>query len=140
MAAHEHEHGHEYGGKPVGHSALAARHDVRQVLAVVLGPLAVLLDLQIKYLLVQVWACKSPAASFWVLHGVAFTMLLVALAGGALALKEWHRAGREDPGDLGGREGRTRVNAAMGLGLSALSAVLIVAMWMPHFIIGPCQP
>jgi hypothetical protein len=145
------DHGrHEFDGQRVGHSDGLAGHDVRQVLCTVLGPLAVLLNLQIKYLLVQTWACKS-AWSPVALHAVALLMLLVSLGAGLLALREWRGAGkvgaseghaplsRWDPGDLGGREGRTRVNAAMGLGLSAMSAVIIVAMWLPHFVLGPCQ-
>ena len=123
----------------VGHSARPARWDVMQVVCVVGGPLAVLLDLQIKYLLVQTWACKNVVASTVALHLVSLAFLLLALGAGALSLKEWRGAGRENPGDLGGREGRTRVNAAMGVGLSLLSAWIIIAMWLPHFFIGPCQ-
>jgi hypothetical protein len=144
------EHGHSFEGHPVGHSDRVAGHDVRQVLCTVLGPLAVLLDLQIKYLLVQVWACKSPVASAVALHLTALFFLLLALLAGWLALAEWRSVrppagyahaplSRWDAGDPGGREGRTRVVAAMGLGLSALSALVIVALWLPHFVIGPCQ-
>jgi hypothetical protein len=134
----------------VGHSARPARGDVRQGLCLVLGPLAVLVDLQIKYLLVQTWACKSTWSPI-ALHGVALAMLAVSLLAALLAVREWRGAGRVgaseghaplfrwDPGDFGGREGRTRVVAAMGLGLSVMSAWIIVAMWLPHFILGPCQ-
>lgn len=134
----------------VGRSERPAGHDVRQALAVVLGPFAVLGHLQLEYLLVQVWACKS-AWSPVVLHGVTLLMLALALLGGALALVEWRRAGdasardghapltRWDPGDHGGRAGRSRVMAAMGLGISALSVWIIVAMWLPHLVLGPCQ-
>jgi hypothetical protein len=128
----------QYRGE-VGHSALPARWDVMQVLGTVLGPIAVLLDLQIKYLLVQTWACKNVVASAVVLHLTSLVFLLVALGAGLLALREWRGAGREDPGDLGGREGRTRVNAAMGVGLSLMSAWIIVAMWLPHFFLSPCK-
>lgn len=128
----------QYRGE-IGHSALPARWDVMQVLGTVLGPIAVLLDLQIKYLLVQTWACKNVGASTVVLHLVSLFFLLVALGAGVIALGEWRGAGRDDPGDLGGREGRTRVNAAMGVGLSLMSAWIIVAMWLPHFFIDPCK-
>lgn len=131
-------HGHEYHGQLVGHSDLPRRWDVRQVASTVGGPLAVLLDLQIKYLLVQTWACKSEWSAL-ALHLVSAVFLLVALGAGALALAEWRGAGRDDPGDLGGREGRTRVNAAMGAGLSLMSAWIIVAMWLPHFFLSPCR-
>ncbi len=127
----------QYRGE-VGHSARPARWDVMQVLCTVAGPIAVLLDLQIKYLLVQTWACKNVVASTVALHLVSLFFLLVSLGAGVLALREWRGAGRDDPGDLGGREGRTRVNAAMGVGLSLMSAWIIVALWLPHFFISPC--
>ena len=136
---HSERHGHLWRGQLVGHSAYARRMDVRQVLSTVVGPIAVLLDLQIKYLLVQTWACKNVVASTVVLHLTSLFFLLVALGAGLLALSEWRGAGRENPGDLGGREGRTRVNAAMGVGLSLISAWIIVAMWLPHFFISPCK-
>lgn len=133
------ERGYHYQGTEVGHSERPARWDVMQVLCTVGGPIAVLLDLQIKYLLVQTWACKNVVASTVVLHLASLLFLLLALAAGFVAVREWGGAGRDDPGDLGGREGRTRVVAAMGVGLSLMSAWVIVAMWLPHFFISPCK-
>ena len=122
-----------------GYSAPPPRVEVLQVLAVVGGPVALLLDLQVKYALVQTWACKSHASAA-VLHLVTVVTLLLAAGAGVLARRQWRAAGREDPKDLAGAEGRTRTMAAVALGLSALSVLVIVAMWLPHAFISPCQP
>jgi hypothetical protein len=113
--------------------------DVAQVLGVVGGPLAVLTGLTAKYTLVQVWACKSGAGSM-VVHLVALATLLLTLGAGLLALSQWRRAGREEPGDIGGTPGRTRMAATLGVGLSAMSAVVVIAQWLPQLFVSPCQP
>lgn len=116
-----------------------ARHDVAQVLGVVGGPLALLAGLQAKYTLVEIWACKSSAGPL-VVHLVALATLLLTLGAGALALSQWRRAGREEPGDAGGTLGRTRMAATLGIGLSAMSALVVIAQWLPQLFVGPCQP
>ena len=120
------------------YSAPPARADVAQVLGVVGGPVAVLLGLQAKYTAVQLWACKSAAGPL-VVHLAALATLLLAVAAGVVAHRQWRGAGREPPGDAGGREGRTRTLAAIGVGLSALSALTIVAQWLPQLFISPCH-
>ena len=116
-----------------------ARHDVAQVLGVVGGPLALLTGLLAKYTLVEIWACKSGAGPL-VMHVVAIATLLLVLAFGALALTQWRAAGREEPGDIPGFTGRTRMAATFGVGLSAMSAVVVIAQWLPQFFVSPCQP
>lgn len=116
-----------------------ARHDIAQVLGVVGGPLALLTGLTAKYTLVQIWACKSAAGPL-VVHLVALATLLLTLAAGALALSQWRLAGREAPGDAGGTVGRTRMAATLGIGLSLMSAVIVIAQWLPQLFVSPCQP
>ena len=116
-----------------------ARHDVAQVLGVVGGPLALLTGLLAKYTLVEIWACKSNAGPL-VVHVVAIATLLLVLAFGALALTQWRAAGREEPGDVAGTVGRTRMAATFGVGLSAMSAIVVIAQWLPQFFVSPCQP
>ena len=131
--------GSELHPEKVGRSGPIAGHDVAQILGVIGGPLALLAGLQAKYTLVQVWACKSDAGPL-VVHLVALLTLLLALGAGLLARSQWRRAGREDPGDLPGTPGRTRAMAALGVGISALSAVIVVAQWLPQFFVSPCTP
>jgi hypothetical protein len=57
-----------------------------------------------------------------------------------LALTQWRRAGREAPGDIGGKEGRVRMMATLGIASSAISAVFVVAQWLPQLFVSPCQP
>jgi hypothetical protein len=121
------------------HSGYVPRADVALVVGVVGGPLAVLLGLQGKYTVAQLWACGSGIGAVAV-HLVALATLLLAAGCGVLAHRQWRGAGREDPGDLDGREGRTRVLAAIGVGMSALSALFIVSQWLPQLFIHPCQP
>jgi hypothetical protein len=116
-----------------------AGRDVAQVLGVVGGPLALLTGLLAKYTLVEIWACKSGAGPI-VVHLVALGTLLLVLAFGALALTQWRAAGREEPGDVPGYTGRTRMAATLGVGLSAMSAVVVIAQWLPQFFVSPCQP
>ena len=125
----------------VAYSGPIARDDAAQILGVVGGPGALLLGLQAKYALVEIWVCKaSPGAGPLTVHLVALATLLLAAGAGLVAHRQWRGAGREDPGDLGGREGRTRALAAIGVGMSALSALVIIAQWLPQLFIQPCQP
>lgn len=132
-------HHHHAAGTGAGHSGPVDRRDVAQVLGVVGGPLALLVGLQAKYTLVQIWICKSGIGPL-VNHGVAILTLLLAVGAGLLALSQWRRAGRESPGDAPGTAGRTRMMATLGVGLSALCAIVIVAQWLPQFFVSPCQP
>ena len=123
----------------VSWSEPVAGRDVAQVLGVVGGPSALLLGLTAKYTLVEIWACKANAGPL-VVHLVAILTLLLALGAGMLALSQWRLAGREAPGDFGGTEGRTRKMATLGIALSLMSAVVIIAQWLPQFFVSPCQP
>lgn len=116
-----------------------AGRDVAQVIGIIGGPMALLIGLLAKYTLVEIWACKSDAGPL-VVHVVAVATLLFALACGLVALSQWRLAGREAPGDIGGTEGRTRMMATLGVTLSLMSAIVIIAQWLPQFFVSPCQP
>jgi hypothetical protein len=130
--------GAERARRESGYSEPVARADVAQILGVVGAPVALLVGLSVKYALIEVWACKSSAGPM-VVHLVALATLLLALGSGALAYRQWPAVGREDPGDKGGREGRTRALAAMGVGISAICAAVIIGQWLPQFFLSPCQ-
>jgi hypothetical protein len=103
---------------------------------VLAGPLATLTQLQVNYALV-LWACGAGRA--WALHVVALLALLVTVAAGLLSLRNWRRAGSswEDKG--AGVVPRSRFMAAVGILISALSALVVIAQWIPIFIYGPCE-
>ena len=123
--------------RDIAYSDRPPRGDLAQIVGVVGGPTAMLLGLQAKYTVVEVWACKSPAGPA-VVHLAALATFLLAVGAGVLAHRQWPAAGRADPGDLGGREGRTRTLAAIGVGMSALSALFIFAQWLPQLFVSPC--
>jgi hypothetical protein len=131
--------GAERSRREAGYSEPVARADVAQIVGVVGAPVVLLTGLTVKYALIEMWACKAAAGPL-VVHLVALATLLLALGSGVLAYRQWPGVGREDPGDHGGREGRTRALAAIGVGMSAICAIVIVGQWLPQFFLSPCRP
>ena len=101
---------------------------------VLVGPTAMLLQLEINYALVP-WACR--ASQVWPLHVVSLFSLLVTVVAGVLALRVWRRVSANE--DSGGAVGRSRFMAAVGLLISLLMALVIVAQWLPVFFHSPCE-
>ena len=103
---------------------------------VLAAPLAMLVELQTNYALV-LWACR--AGREWPLHLVALAALLVATGGGLLSWRNWQRAGANWEEEGAGVLPRSRFMAAVGLMISLLTALVVVAQWIPIFIHGPCD-
>ena len=100
------------------------------------GPMAALVQLQANYALV-LRACGTGRE--WPLHLVSLLALLVAAGAGLLSWRNWQKAGADwDDKDLGVLP-RSRFMAAVGMLLSAHSALVVVAQWLAVFIYGPCQ-
>lgn len=104
--------------------------------AVLAGPLAWMLGLNAEYGLVRV-ACAKDSMLY--LHAVSVLTLLLALAGGWVAWREWRRTGREWPGEGGGTIARSRFMVALGLLGNALFALTILAQWSANFFLNPCM-
>ena len=104
--------------------------------AVLTGPLAALAQLQANYTLL-LWVCGSGQK--WTLHAVSLVALLLAAGAGALALRNWRKAGAlwEDGG--AGVLPRSRFMSAVGMLVSAHSALVIIAQWIAVFVYSPCQ-
>ena len=100
-------------------------------------PFAALCQLQTNYALV-LWACGGPGR-VWALHAVTLAALLVALFAGWVACRKWRAAGAGWEDEGGGPVARGRFMAAVGMLVSSLSALVMVAMWIPVFVYGPCQ-
>jgi hypothetical protein len=103
---------------------------------VLAGPLATLTQLQANYALV-LWACG--AGREWALHVVALLALLVTVAAGLLSWRNWRRAGGGWEDDGAGIVPRSRFMAAVGILISALIVLVVVAQWIPIFVYGPCE-
>lgn len=101
-----------------------------------LPPVAFLLSLEAAYALVPT-ACSSR--NLLPVHLVHAAALAIAILGGLTALRSWRRNGSTWPGGEGGRLGRTRFMAGLGVFLSLQFGLVIVAQWIPSFILDPCQ-
>jgi hypothetical protein len=87
--------------------------------------------------LTMVFAMSTPSCrmqSEALLHGVSIAALLVALACTAMAASAWRHA----PGAQTDANARRRFVAAVATGVGALSAVVIVALWLPPWWLSPC--
>jgi hypothetical protein len=120
-----------------GHAVPPSRADLRQLFAVIGGPVALLAALHGKYAIAQIWGCASNTAAI-ANHALALISFIVALLAARVARSAWSGAGREVPGDHDGAEGRSRTIAAVGLGVSLLSALVIIAQWVPQVVLDPC--
>lgn len=114
--------------------------DARRIAALwtglLLPPVAFLLNLELNYALVP----RSCLRNDVLLVQAAQTLcLLLALGGGLVAWRVWRAEGAEWPGGEGGAVGRTRFMAGLGLLLSAMFTLVIVAQWIPGFALSPCQ-
>lgn len=104
--------------------------------AVLAGPAAWMLGLNAEYSLVRVACAKN---SMLYLHAVSLATLLLALAGGWVAWREWRRTGREWSDERGGTIPRSRFMGALGLLASALFTLTILAQWIASFFLNPCM-
>ena len=103
---------------------------------VLAGPLAALAQLQADYALV-LWVCGSGQG--WTLHAVSLLALLVCALAGALAWRNWRRAGARWEDDGAGALPRSRFMSVVGMLVSAHSALVVIAQWVAVFIYSPCQ-
>ena len=103
---------------------------------VLIAPLAFLLNLQVNYTLTQK---LCPGRRPLILHVLTLCFLLLASGGGLIAWRNWARAGREWANESEDNTVRNRFLAIIGLMISLLCVLIIVALWIPQFIFDPCQ-
>ena len=100
------------------------------------GPMAMLTQLEVNYALV-LWACSAGRER--ALHLVALLALILTIAGGLLSWRNWRRAGATWEDEGAGVIPRSRFMALVGVLISGLTALVVIAQWIPIFIYGPCQ-
>jgi hypothetical protein len=100
------------------------------------APLAFLLHLEINYALVT-QLCQSKHKIS--MHLVTLLFLLIAAGGGFIAWLNWREAGRKWPGEGGSVTERSRFMSVVGLLISVLVILGLIAQWVPQFIFDPCQ-
>jgi hypothetical protein len=101
-----------------------------------LAPVAFLLNLEVAYALVPT-ACEQRTRIL--VHLVHAVCLVLALVGTMTAWRMWRFTGEIWPGQSGGRLSRSRFMAGVGLFLSLLFVLVILAQWIPSFVLDPCQ-
>ena len=101
-----------------------------------LGPIAALAGLEIAYIFAD-RACTT--GDMLPVHLTWMGSLLAALLAGWLGWREWRRWGGGHAGDDAGLAGRSRFLAVLGMLLSVMAALVILAQWSAAFIFHPCQ-
>jgi hypothetical protein len=101
-----------------------------------LGPLAVLIGLEIAYIFAD-RACVT--GDMLPVHLTWLASLLASGLAGWLGWREWRRWGGSHAGEDAGLGGRSRFLALMGMLLSAVAALVIAAQWSAAFLFHPCQ-
>jgi hypothetical protein len=114
--------------------------DARRIRALwaglLLAPAAFFVNLELGYLLVRPSCPRDDALP---IHAVHAASLVLALTGLVIAWRSWQAEGTRWPDDEGGPPARTRLMAALGVALSALLVLTIVAQSIPTFVLDPCQ-
>lgn len=114
--------------------------DAKEIGALWMGllvpPAAFLLNLEVAYALVPK-ACA--AGTILIVHLVHLLCLSLSLVGGLVAWRTWRTVGVVWPGEEGDKVARSRFLAGSGVLGSALFALVILAQWLPTFVLSPCQ-
>ncbi|HYY94841.1 MAG TPA: hypothetical protein VE713_10010 [Pyrinomonadaceae bacterium] len=104
---------------------------------VLAGPVVWLLQFQANYTLVSL-TCNHGGK--WALHAVSVAALGLTAGAGLLAWSNWREVG----GDARQNEGasvitRSRFMSVLGLLVSSLFFLVILAQWIASWVFGPCQ-
>jgi len=105
-------------------------------LGTVVGPIAVLVNEELIYV-TNMWACGTGKQL--AMHVVPLVCLAVTLGVGLLSWRDWDRVGRGVEDEAATVDSRSRFLALGGMGISALSALLILAQWLAIFVFGACM-
>jgi hypothetical protein len=103
---------------------------------VLAGPLIWFASQQVSYALVP-WACHGGPLS--VIHLTNLAALAMVALTATFSWRAWRRAGRAGSDEAASPEGRARFLALVGLTLSGLFGLAIVAQTTGAFFFGPCQ-
>jgi hypothetical protein len=100
------------------------------------GPIAALANQQLTYV-ANMWACGHGRHG--VLHIIPAVCLVVAIAVGVLAHRDWVTVGRGVEDEEATIATRSRFVSLLGMGISALSVLVILAQWLAIFVFDPCM-
>jgi hypothetical protein len=102
------------------------------------GPVVWLVQFQSIYTLVT-WTCVRGQP--WTLHVISVVSLLLTTGAALISWRSWRAAGGEwrDGGKGGSVVSRSRFMSALGLLVSAMFFLVVLAQWIASWILGPCQ-
>lgn len=103
---------------------------------VLVGPIAALTQLETNYALV-LWACY--AKKYWPLHLVSLLALVLTIIAGVFAYLHWSPMREQAREDAGGVVPRSAFMAAVGVLISGLMVLVIIAQWLAIFTYDACQ-
>ena len=102
----------------------------------VLGPPVIwFVQMQTSYSLVM-WACSS--GRLWSIHVASLFFLILAAVPGWIGWKEWAAESGKETERVSRGAGRRRFMAMLGLMLTAIFILLIIAQAIPTFFFDPC--
>jgi hypothetical protein len=114
-------------------------HSTRHVLLLLAGllipPLAWLAAIQAAFTLTD-WGCEARQS--WPLHAVAFGATALSLAAGFASFQCWIDLGAHWPTPKADPLQRSRMLAALGMALAALSVAGLIAHWIVNLVLSPC--
>lgn len=100
------------------------------------GPVAWAIHLAGSFAIVE-WTCATNRA--WVHHAVTAGVLLIALVGGAVAIRSYRATGGARETEAPGHQGRTHFLALAGVAVSAMFLLVILASEIPNLLMHPCS-
>jgi hypothetical protein len=113
-----------------------ARHIWALWVGLLLAPIAFLINLEVAYAFVPA-ACSTR--NELPVHLTHLVCLMLTLVGLLTAWRSWKLTGSTWPGEEGDPLARSRFMAGVGLLVSAMFTLVIVAQWIPSLILDPCQ-
>jgi hypothetical protein len=113
----------------------SARTNMRLWIAVLGAAIIWFLQLQTSYSLV-VYACASGAV--WALHAASLLFLILAAIPGWIGWQHWKLDSQANNKRKSTHAGRQRFMALLGLMLTGLFLLLILAQAIPSFFFDPC--
>jgi hypothetical protein len=112
------------------------RRDLLLWIGLLAPPIAWALHEQLSYMMAET-SCSM--GNTLLQHLATLGTLLLCLAGGAVAWSRWKRAPESSTEKGDPQASRIRFMALSGMTMSGWFALVILATWIPNFILGPCQ-
>jgi hypothetical protein len=105
-------------------------------LGLILAPLLFLMNMQVNFTLVP-WVCGSRQQ--WIIHLAHAVTLSLILLCAVPAYRVWSAAGREVRAEGPDAGSRNRFLSVLSLTMSGYIATVLLAHWIPNFLLEACQ-